>query len=94
MPDFSKCFRDEEWLEKLAYLADIFHYMNQLSKSLQSPTENVLTSSDKTLGFIMKLNLLKNHVVKAYLDMFPQLLRVESEEGYQQVLSLIESHLK
>jgi hypothetical protein len=27
-PDFAKCFEDEEWLEKLAYLADIFHHMN------------------------------------------------------------------
>jgi hypothetical protein len=30
-PDFSKYFVDEEWLEKLAYLADIFHHMNQFS---------------------------------------------------------------
>jgi hypothetical protein len=23
-PDFAECFEDEEWLEKLAYLADFF----------------------------------------------------------------------
>jgi hypothetical protein len=34
MADFAKCFEDEEWLEKLVYLADIFHHMNQLNKSL------------------------------------------------------------
>jgi hypothetical protein len=33
--DFVKCFEAEEWLEKLAYLADSFHHMNQLNKSLQ-----------------------------------------------------------
>jgi hypothetical protein len=48
-PDFAKCFEDE-WLEKLAYLADIFHHMNQLNKSLQGSGTNVLTSSDKILG--------------------------------------------
>jgi hypothetical protein len=56
-PDFSKCFEDEEWLEKLAYLAHIFHHMNQLNNSLQGPGENVLTSRDKILGFERKLNL-------------------------------------
>jgi hypothetical protein len=28
-PDFAECFEDEESLQKLAYLADIFHHMNQ-----------------------------------------------------------------
>jgi hypothetical protein len=40
-PDFAKCFEDEEWLEKLAYLADSFDHMKQLNKSLQGPGENV-----------------------------------------------------
>jgi hypothetical protein len=53
--DSANYFEDEEWLEKLAYLADIFHHMNQLKKSLQGSGENVLTSSDKILGFKRKL---------------------------------------
>jgi hypothetical protein len=40
-PDFAKCFEVEEQLEKLAYLADIYHHMNLLNKSLQGPGENV-----------------------------------------------------
>jgi hypothetical protein len=32
--DFATGFQDEEWLEKLAYLADIFHHMNQFNKFL------------------------------------------------------------
>jgi hypothetical protein len=50
-PDFAECFEDEKWPEKLAYLAHIFHHMNQLNKSLQGPRENVFTSCDKILGF-------------------------------------------
>jgi hypothetical protein len=55
-PNFAKCFEDEEWLEKLAYLVDIFYHMTQLNKSLQCPGEKNLTSVDKILGFKKKLN--------------------------------------
>lgn len=91
--DFAECFEDEEWLQKLAYLADIFNHMNLLNKSMQGSGENILTSSDKMLGFKKKLNLWKSHVVKGNLEMFPLLLGLGSEEGHQQVSSLIESHL-
>jgi hypothetical protein len=33
MPDFAKFFEDEEWLEKSAYLADIFHQMNTVNRA-------------------------------------------------------------
>jgi hypothetical protein len=66
--------------------------MNQLNKSLQGLRENVLTSSEKILGFKRKLNLWKNHVVIGYLETFPLLLGLEREEGYQQVSSLIGNH--
>jgi hemerythrin-like domain-containing protein len=49
-------------------------------------------TSDKILGFKSKLNLWKNHVVKGNLEMFPLLLGLQSEEGYQQVSSLVENH--
>jgi hypothetical protein len=32
MPDFADCFEAEEWLEKIFYLADIFHH-EQLKKA-------------------------------------------------------------
>ena len=39
--DFAKCFEDEKWLQKLSYLSDMFHHMNQLNKSLQGSRENI-----------------------------------------------------
>lgn len=36
---------------RLTCLANIFHHMSQLDKSLQGPEENVLTSGDKMFGF-------------------------------------------
>jgi hypothetical protein len=50
---------DGEQLEKLASLADIFHYMNQLNKCLQGTEENVLLSSDKILGFNILIRISK-----------------------------------
>ena len=91
--DFAKCFEDEKWLQKLSYLSDIFHHMNQLNKSLQGPRENILTSSDKILAFKRKVNV-ENHVAKGNLEMFPLLHGLKSEEGYQKISSLIESHLE
>jgi hypothetical protein len=67
--------------------------MNLLNKSLQGPGENVLTSSDKIDGNKRKLNLGKNCVVKD-LEMFPLLLQIESDEGYQQASNLIGNHLE
>jgi hypothetical protein len=40
------------------------------------------------------MNLWKNRVVKGHLEMFPLLLGLESEKGYQQVSSLFENHLE
>ena len=45
--DFANCSEDEHWMQRLSYLADIFHHMNQLKKSLQGLSENILASSDK-----------------------------------------------
>jgi hypothetical protein len=90
-PDFAKCSEDKEWLEKLAYIEDIFRHMNQLNKSLQGPGENILSSSDKIYGIKRKLNFGKNHVVKRNLEMFPLLLGLESEEGYHEFSSHIEN---
>jgi hypothetical protein len=35
---------------------------------------------------------LENHVVKGNLEIFPLLLGLKGEEGYQQILSLVENH--
>jgi hypothetical protein len=72
-PDFAQCFEDDERLEKVAHLADIFHHRKQY---LQGPGENVLSSSGKILVFERKLNLWrkKNRVVRGNLEIFPCLI--------------------
>lgn len=91
--DFAKCFEDEEWMFKLAYLADIFSHINQLNESLQGSGENILTASDKVLRFKHKLNTWKHSVAKRDLEMFPLLYGVLTEEGYHHISRHIVAHL-
>ncbi len=93
-PEFAECLEDGEWLMKLVYLADIFYHVNQLNESLQGPGENILTSSDKIVAFKSKLDNWKDQIIKRNFDMFPQLLGIINEEGYQQISRLISNHLK
>ena len=67
--------------------------MNQLNKSLQGHSENILTSSDKILAFKRRVNLWKNHVANGNLEIFLLLQEFKREEGCQRTSSLIESHL-
>jgi hypothetical protein len=48
---FSDFLEDTKWLLKLAYLADVYQHVNNLNASMQSPKENILTSTDKLLAF-------------------------------------------
>ena len=86
-PDFANCIEDEHWLQRLSYLADIFHHTDKLILSLQGPSENILTSNDKISASRRNVNLWKNRVAKGNLQMFPLLLI------YQKTSSLIEINL-
>lgn len=48
-PDFAECFGAERWLQKLVYLVDIFHHMNQWDQFLQGSGENCFLESNKVL---------------------------------------------
>ena len=91
--DVAKCFEDEHWLQRLSYLANIFHHMNQLYKSLLCHRENILTSSNHILALQRKVNLWKNHDANGNLEMFLLLLELKNEDGCQKALSLVESYL-
>ncbi|XP_061915868.1 zinc finger BED domain-containing protein 5-like [Entelurus aequoreus] len=69
--DYSKLLASNEWCAKLAYLADIFHHLNELNTRMQGRNENLLTSTDKMNGFRLKLQLWQQHVQRGNLEMFP-----------------------
>ncbi len=52
---FCERLESTNWQMKLACLADIYQHLNNLSTSIKSTKENILTSTDKLLAFKNKL---------------------------------------
>ena len=61
----------DECCARLAYLADIFYYLNDLNTRMQGRNENLLTSTDKINGFRFKVQLWQQRVESGNLEMFP-----------------------
>jgi hypothetical protein len=77
---------DEVWWTKLSFLTDLFEHLNKLNSSKQGRNENMLTSSDKIMAFIEKLNLWKTKVNQGNLIMFPRPALLVADDN---ILSLI-----
>lgn len=52
----SGCLGNLLWMQKLAYLSDIFAHLNELNLSIQGESTTVLTAADKIRGFKLKLS--------------------------------------
>ncbi|XP_035211219.1 zinc finger BED domain-containing protein 5-like [Stegodyphus dumicola] len=68
--DYAKQLASDEWCARLAYLADIFHHLNELNTRMQGRNENLLTSTDKINAFRSKVQLWHQHVESGNLEMF------------------------
>lgn len=68
--EYAKLLASDEWCARLAYLADIFHHLNELNTRMQGRNENLLTSTDKINGFRSKVQLWHQHVESGNLEMF------------------------
>lgn len=77
---------DEEWWTKLSFLTDLFEHLNKLNSSMQGRDENILSSSDKIMAFIEKLNLWKTKINQGNLIMFPRTALLVADDN---ILSLI-----
>lgn len=88
--NFYELLNDNIWCAKLAYLADIFEYLNRLNLSLQGQNDNILTSCDKLKAFKEKIQLFKENVKKGKLEMFP---RTAALAESVKITKLISEHL-
>ncbi|CAL9692042.1 unnamed protein product [Knipowitschia caucasica] len=50
--DSAKLLASDEWCARLAYLADIFHHLNELNTRMQGRNENLLTTSTENLDWV------------------------------------------
>ena len=76
----SERLTDSLWLQRLAYLSDIFSRLNETNLSLQGRDVTVFTARDKILSASSKLQFWLSCVENSNVDCFPTLndLLVES----------------
>lgn len=92
---FQDLLSDNDWLAKLAYLADIFSLLNDLNTSLQGQLTDVFTLRGKMDAFQKKLLLWQTCLADEDLQMFPNLDDfLKQEDVNRQVLTLVRQHLQ
>ncbi|XP_068243872.1 zinc finger BED domain-containing protein 5-like [Palaemon carinicauda] len=94
--EFTKKLSDSQWLQKLAYLSDIFLRLNSFNLSLQGRFATVSDFMDKLRSLTMKLELWEGKVKDGNLSMFEHLgeaLGKSQNTGKQDVMQLVQSHL-
>ena len=95
--ELSDRFCDFKWLCKLAYLADIFSYLNGLNLSLQGKTATMFHVHSKIEATIRKLELWDRRVGKNNYESFDNLCDFVTKEKKQipaSVAGAIREHLK
>lgn len=66
-------FRDTEWLQRLAYLADVFKKLNDLNSALQGKQVNVFQAEEKIEAMKKKVQLWAELLREDRSDVFPTL---------------------
>ena len=79
--DLLVCFESVEFIQMTAYLADIFHHLNELNLSLQEKKMNMVKASEKLKSFIGKLLLWSRQLQGGNLANFPFLDEIVVEGG-------------
>lgn len=93
----SACVSDILWLQKLAYLADIFSKLNELCLSLQGPGVTIFNVHDKIEAMLRKLNFWNQCLQMNEYDCFGSLSSFLSENKIQlneNIKKDISEHLK
>ena len=88
-------FLDNDWLAKLAYLADIFAKLNELNIKLQGRDQTILNLYDKVDGFLEKAALWKRLCAKGDFSCFDQFDAFMSSEQTQRatIKTIVVGHL-
>ena len=76
-----RALESQEFIQMLAYLADIFTCMNDLSVSLQGKQINILKCCEKLNAFKEKLFLWRRRVERGNLSNFPSLEKMVDDNG-------------
>ena len=86
---FNEYLKSEFWISRLVYLVDIFQHLNNLNRSMQGKSENILTSTDKLSAFQKKLSIWKRNYINGNFEMFSSLIKTHVKE----IMPIIVDHL-
>ena len=90
-----KLLSDDEWVAKVAYLADVFFLLKELNISFQGQLKDVFTVQGKIDAFRKKLSLWQTHLADGVLQMFTNFDEYMGEKDFnRQVVSIIQQHLQ
>uniref|UniRef100_A0A8C9PYM0 Zinc finger MYM-type containing 6 n=1 Tax=Spermophilus dauricus TaxID=99837 RepID=A0A8C9PYM0_SPEDA len=94
--DFATYFHDEEWVAKLAYLADIFSLINELNSSLQGTMTTFFNLYNKMDIYKKKLKMWLKRTQENDYDMFPSFSEFSnsSDLNVRNITSIILEHLE
>ncbi|UYV69664.1 hypothetical protein LAZ67_7000157 [Cordylochernes scorpioides] len=87
--EFVLLLEDKIWCTKLAYLSDIFVIFNKINSSIQGPNENILTSTDKLVGFQKQITLWKKKAQEGNLERFESV----PKDCYKDIKIIVIDHL-
>jgi len=91
------CLTDNNWLKRLAYLADIFGSLNVLNLTLQGKDNHKFFVQDKIEAMIIKLQRWAHKVERGSFDAFPVLhdfLETNELKVDKSTATTIKEHLK
>lgn len=94
--EFRDRFHDLTWLLKLAYLCDIFDFLNELNKNLQGDKVDVFKVSEKVEAAIKKIQFWLSRLNKGNYSGFITLTDFKNQHGCEipdEVSTVIKEHL-
>ena len=68
--DLSYYFQNKKWVARLAYLSDIWSYINELNLKLQGPNTTIFNARNMIEYFKKKLKLWFNMIAEVNNEMF------------------------
>ena len=86
-------FGDPLFIQRLAYLADIFEKLNTLNLSMQGGKTNMINLYDSLNAFVDKLALWKMHVMKDVFVMFDRLSALTTANSSVIISAEVTEHL-
>ncbi|KAL0879709.1 hypothetical protein ABMA27_003424 [Loxostege sticticalis] len=83
----------EDFVQGLAYLADIFNHLNEINLSLQGPAVTIVDASERLKGFLGKLPLWKRRVESNHFANFPMLEELIREENSNTISKMVQNEV-